>query len=69
MPPEPDDLLTAKELATWLKVSNCWVKDHAMGRRQPFLPSIRIGGKRGLLRFRRSDIMVFLKDNEREDGR
>lgn len=64
-----DEILTAKELARELKVSECWVRDHALGRRLPLVPSIRLGGRRGLLRFRRSEIEIFLKDNARNGDR
>jgi hypothetical protein len=63
--PDDDELLTSKEIAAWLKVSECWVRDHALGRRQPRLPSIRLGGERGLLRFRRRDILHFLSVYQR----
>lgn len=64
-----DEILTAKELASQLKVSVEWVRDHAQGRRQPALPSVRLGGRRGLLRFRQSQIDKFLKDNQRNGDR
>ena len=32
-------LLTVPEVARWLAVSPSWVRDHAMGRRRPVLPS------------------------------
>lgn len=60
-----DEILTPKQLAEQLKVSESWVKDHALGRRKPPLPVIRLGSKRGLIRFRQSDIQKFLRDNQR----
>lgn len=64
-----DDIMTAQEVADWLKVSDSWVRDHALGRRQPRIPSIRVGTRRGLLRFRRSEIEIFLQDNSRNGAR
>ena len=64
-----DEILTAKELASQLKVSEEWVRDHALGRRLPLVPSIKLGGPRGLLRFRQSQIDKFLKDNQRNGDR
>jgi hypothetical protein len=55
-------LLTSKEVAVRLVVSEAWVRDHASGRRSPRLPCIVLGG---LLRFRASDIEEFLSSNER----
>ena len=51
-------LLTARDVARELWVSVAWVRDHAIGRRQPVLPAIRMGA---ILRFRRSDIDTFLQ--------
>lgn len=56
-------LLTVKELAKELLVSEAWVRDHVIGRRKPPLPHIRLGDRRGQLRFRRSDIDTFLQRN------
>jgi hypothetical protein len=39
-------LVTAKDLAEALKVTEGWVHDHASGRRRPVLPSIKISGVR-----------------------
>ena len=51
-------LLTSQDVACELCVSVSWVRDHAIGRRQPALPAIRMGG---ILRFRRTDIDTFLQ--------
>lgn len=67
--PNGNELLTPKQLAEELKVSESWVRDHALGRRLPQLPVIRLGGKWGLLRFRRLEIDQFLKDNQRNSNR
>jgi hypothetical protein len=58
-----DTLLTSKELAKWLKVSEAWVRDHVSGRRNPQLPYLRLGDQRGQIRFRLGDIREFLKAN------
>ena len=57
--PELETLLTAQEVAAILKVSYCWVKDHAT-RKQPRLPCVRVGG---LLRFRPVDIRQFILEH------
>jgi predicted DNA-binding transcriptional regulator AlpA len=59
---DDDPLLTAKEVATWLGVSEDWVWDHST-RRAPFLPTIWISP--GALRFRRSAIAAFIAERER----
>jgi len=59
---DPEEvLLDAKDVATWLKVTEDWVWDHA-SRRAPFLPAIWLSD--GALRFKRSKISQFI--NERE---
>lgn len=35
--------LTQKEVAMLYNVSESWVRDHANGRRQPYLPGIKLG--------------------------
>ena len=62
---EGGELMTPKQLAEELAVSQAWVRDHVTGRRKPVLPHIWLGDKRGQLRFRRSDIEQFLKRNMR----
>jgi hypothetical protein len=59
-------LLTSQDVACEFCVSVSWVRDHAIGRRQPALPAIRMGG---ILRFRRSDIDTFLKLHTRNQVR
>ena len=61
-------LLTPKQLAEELSVSQAWIRDHVSGRRRPFLPHIRLGGDRAQLRFRREDITEFLKMHTRNDN-
>jgi len=59
---DPEEvLLDAKDVATWLKVTEDWVWDHA-SRRAPFLPAIWLSD--GALRFKRIKIAQFI--NERE---
>ena len=41
--PSRSPLLSVSELAEWLNVSPGWVYDHACGRRQPVLPSLKLG--------------------------
>ena len=59
------ELMTPKQLAEELAVSEAWIRDHVSGRRQPPLPHIRLGERRALVRFRRSEIEAFLKCNSR----
>ena len=54
-------LLTAKDVARELCVSEAWVRDHVTGRREPPLPVIRLGDRKAVLRFRRADIERFLE--------
>jgi hypothetical protein len=58
--PHSNPLLTAKDVARELCVSQAWVRDHALGRRLPTLPAIRLGQAKCILRFRRGDIDSFL---------
>jgi excisionase family DNA binding protein len=59
-----DRLLTIKEVAEWLGVSNAWVYDHAT-RKKPFLPCVRLGE---LTRFRREEIERFIQEHARVNG-
>ncbi len=49
-------LLTPGEVASWLGVSDRWVRDHAT-RRMPRIPAVQLGS---LLRFRPADIEAFI---------
>lgn len=52
---QPEALLTADEVASWLKVKKSWVYDaHARGE----LPGLKVGKQH--LRFRRADIEAYL---------
>lgn len=55
------DLLTAEELAKELKVSMSWIRDHASGRRKPFLPAINISTEgHPQYRFSKTEIQTWL---------
>jgi excisionase family DNA binding protein len=59
--PRADVLLSAKQVATWLGVSETWIRAHATGQRrpkQPEIPCIRLGTN---VRFRRDAIEAWLK--------
>ena len=60
----PERLLTPKEVAEILSVSVAWVLDHS-SRRRPYLPAIRLGKA---VRFRRSDVEVFIQECRRMKG-
>jgi excisionase family DNA binding protein len=55
-------LLTAKEVAAWLNISEQWVRAHANNERRPYLQSIKLGKS---VRFRASDVKEFLEVCER----
>jgi Helix-turn-helix domain len=61
-------LLTAKDVARELCVSEAWVRDHVTGRREPPLPVIRLGDRKAVLRFRRADIDRFLDLHTHNSG-
>jgi hypothetical protein len=61
-------LLTPKQVAQELAVSEAWVRDHVSGRRKPVLPHVWVGDRRGLLRFRRADLDTFIQANVRNDA-
>jgi excisionase family DNA binding protein len=52
-------LLTVSEVARLLQISEGWVRDHATGRRQPDIKSIRLGRS---IRFRYEDIVQFIEE-------
>ena len=58
----PARLWTLDEVAQFLQMSKDWVRDHAT-RRQPRIPSIRLGGHRAVLRFRPQDIKQFVNEH------
>ena len=55
-PKEREKLLTAKEVADWLGVSEKWNDDH-IERRSPKIPAKRLGGA---VRFKASEIDAWL---------
>jgi len=60
-----EQLLTIRDVATWLGVSKGWVYDHTT-RKRPFLPCIRLGE---MTRFRRDDIRKFIEEHTNDKGR
>lgn len=64
----PPRLWTVDEVAEFLQMSGDWVRDHAT-RRQPRIPSIRLGGRRAVLRFRPQDVRQFVDDNLKQPER
>ena len=50
-------LLTVRDVAAWLNVSQGWVRDHATGRRRPILPSLKLGKA---LRFREDQVETWI---------
>jgi predicted DNA-binding transcriptional regulator AlpA len=63
----PPRLWTLDEVAEFLQMSKGWVRDHAT-RRQPRLPSIRMGGHRAVLRFRPQDVQQFVNEHLQQAG-
>jgi len=60
---QQNQLLTVSEIANWFHVSHGWVHDHASGRRQPLLPSIKLGKS---IRFRQEDVSNWLTNLSEE---
>jgi hypothetical protein len=52
---DPDELLTAAEVAVWLRVTKRWVEDRG---REGTLPSVPLGRKR---HYRRGTIAAYLR--------
>jgi hypothetical protein len=63
----PARLWTLDEVAEFLQMSPGWVRDHAT-RRQPRIPSIRLGGHRAVLRFRPQDVQQFVNEHLQPGG-
>jgi len=60
---DPDVLLTVGEVAGMLKISTAWVRQHSNGRRRPMIASVKLGK---CVRFRRDDILAFIRSLERQ---
>lgn len=60
-------VMTAREVAEFLKVSENFVCDHASGRKKPVLIGVKLGSPKGkgLWRFLESDVHAFLMDQRR----
>src|SRR5579872_3023248 len=63
----PPRLWTLDEVAEFLQMSPGWVRDHAT-RRQPRIPSIRLGSHRAVLRFRPQDVQQFVNEHFQPGG-
>jgi hypothetical protein len=63
--PDGHQLLTPKDVARELAVSEAWVRDHTSGRRKPYLPHVRLGDRRNQVRVRRNQLDKFLEDYTR----
>ena len=61
-------LLDVSDVAEWLGVSKGWVRDHALGRRQPRLFAIKLGPAKGkgLWKFREEDVHQFIQEQRRK---
>jgi predicted DNA-binding transcriptional regulator AlpA len=57
-----EELLSATEVARWLRVSRAWVFEHSNGRRRPHLPSVKLGKS---VRFRPVEVDAFIRECER----
>ncbi len=53
------DLLDVDDVAKRLNVSPGWVRDHAVGRRLPRIPCVRLGC---LIRFKPADVGAFIAE-------
>jgi hypothetical protein len=64
---KPKRLLDVSDVAEWLGVSKGWLRDHALGRRQPRLFAIKLGPAKGkgLWKFREEDVHQFIQDQRR----
>lgn len=52
-------LLTVAAVAEWLNISQGWIYDHALARRRPILPSIKLGKS---LRFNEEAVQAWLDE-------
>jgi hypothetical protein len=60
-------VMTVKEVADFLKVSQGFVRDHASGAKKPVLVGVKLGSNKGkgLWRFLESDVHAFLLEHRR----
>jgi predicted DNA-binding transcriptional regulator AlpA len=58
--PPVRQLIKAKDVALKLGVSISWVIQHASGKRQPYLPAVKMGPGRSPLRFDPKDVEEFI---------
>jgi predicted DNA-binding transcriptional regulator AlpA len=58
--PPVRQLIKAKDVALKLGVSSSWVIQHASGKRQPYLPAVKMGPGRSPLRFDPRDVEKFI---------
>jgi hypothetical protein len=67
-PAKPKRLLHVSDVAEWLGVRKGWLRDHALGRRQPRLFAIKLGPAKGkgLWKVREEDVNQFIQDQRRE---
>jgi predicted DNA-binding transcriptional regulator AlpA len=66
--PPVRQLIKAKDVAMKLGVSVSWVIQHASGKRQPYLPAVKMGPGRSPLRFDPSDVEKFIEECRRQAG-
>ena len=52
-------LLTVEDVSALLQVSESWVRDHASGRRKPYLKSLKMGKVR---RFEEHTVAEFIRE-------
>jgi hypothetical protein len=57
------DILTAEEVAIWLRVTPAWVRAHANKNRRPFLPGFKAGK---YIRFERETIRLAVAKWQKE---
>lgn len=58
-------LVKSRDVARKLGVSVSWVIQHASGKRQPYLPAVKMGPGRSPLRFDPTDVERFIDECRR----
>jgi hypothetical protein len=61
--PKETDILTAEEVAAWLRVTPAWVRAHASKNRRPFLPGFKAGK---YVRFERGTVRLAVAKWQKE---